>query len=120
MTFNRAKCKLLHLTQGNVRYVYSLGELIEHSPVEKVFEDMENEKLEVSQECALAAQKANGILGCIKRGMASKEKEVTVSLYSGLARPHLKNCVQTWGSQHKKDMELLEWVQIMDLLDIFF
>ena len=26
-------------------------------------------------------------------------------------RPHLEYCVQAWGHQHKKGMELLEWVQ---------
>mgnify|MGYP001860102500 CR=1 FL=1 len=25
-------------------------------------------------------------------------------------RPHLNNCIQFWGPQHRKDMELLEWV----------
>ena len=70
-----------------------------------------DEKLYMSQQCAPAARKANYILGCIKKGAASREREVTVPLYSALVRPHLQYCIQAWGPQHRKYMELLEWVQ---------
>ena len=72
-----------------------------------------DEKLDMTQQCALAVWKANSILGCIKGGVASREREVIVPLplYSALMTPHLEYCIQTRGLQNRKDVELLQQVQ---------
>jgi len=67
-----------------------------------------DEKLVMSHQCALAAQKANRILGCIKSSVAGRSREGILPLYSALVRPHLESCVQLWSPQHRKDVAQLE------------
>ncbi|CAM4536291.1 unnamed protein product [Lepidochelys kempii] len=112
MKFNREKRKVMHLGINNENFSYKVGtHQLEVMEEEKDLGVLVDYRMTMSRQCDMAVKKANVVLGCIRRDISSKDKEVLVPLYKALMRPHLEYCVQFWSPKFKKDDCKLEQVQ---------
>ncbi|GAB0183223.1 mitochondrial enolase superfamily member 1 [Grus japonensis] len=112
MKFNKGKSRVLHLGRNNPKHQYRLAvHLLGSSAAEKDLGVLVDSKVCMSQQCALVAKKVNGILGYIKKSVASRLREVILPLYSALVRPRLEFCAQFWAPHFKTEKELLERVR---------
>ena len=68
MNFSKIKCKVPHLGWDNPKHKYSLDrEWIKRNPEEKDLGVLVDQKLNLTRQCVLAAQKANHILGFFQK-----------------------------------------------------
>ncbi|CAM4671246.1 unnamed protein product [Caretta caretta] len=112
MKFNSETCKVMHLGINNKNFSYKLGtHQLEVTEEVKDLAVLVDHRMTMSHQCDVAVKKANAVLGCIRRGISSRGKEVLVPLYKALVRPHLEYCVQFWSPMFKKDEFKLEQVQ---------
>ncbi|KAJ7395113.1 hypothetical protein BTVI_157896 [Pitangus sulphuratus] len=96
MRFNRTKCKALNLRHGNSQYQYRLEDEQTKSSSAKDLGVLVDERLDLSQQGALAAQKACPGLHQKQSGLRSHEGSDLVPLFCS-HEILLECCIQLWG-----------------------
>ena len=110
MKFNKTECWILPFCHNNPMQRYRLGEQwLEVCTEEKALRVLVNIQLNMSQQGAQVAKKANDIPACIRNSVVRRSREVIILvLSSGEAVPYI--LFQLWVPHYKKDIEALEQV----------
>ena len=112
MQFNEKKCKVMHIGRRNKMFRYSMNQhVLDETVEERDLGVMMSSDLKPSVHCRLAYNRANGILGLIRRTFMYRDPQTLLCLYKTMVRPHLEYAVSAWSPQYKKDNVLLERIQ---------
>jgi Reverse transcriptase (RNA-dependent DNA polymerase) len=118
LRFNVEKCKVMHLGIRNLGATYEMTRADNGKRI-ALLETKEEKDLGVwvdntgkpSNHVVHAANKANQLLGLIRRGFAYMDGALMKQLYTAIVRPHLEYANVVWHPYLKRDIELLERVQ---------
>ena len=109
---NDEKCKVMHCGINNPKFDYSInGTVLNETTCERDLGVQISNDLKWSNQVNYAANKANQVLGSIKKTIKFQNKESLSRLYKAFVRPHLEYAVQVWNPYLKKDVKVLESVQ---------
>ena len=70
-----------------------------------------NRDLKPREQCIQSANKAQSVLGIVRRHFKEIDKEDFKIIYNTYVRPHLEYCEQDWSPYLQKDKTCLEKVQ---------
>ena len=102
------KCKCIYIGHRNMDEEYKMGDAVLGRTIqEKDLGVTFSADMKVSEQCGIG----NQILGLVRRTITYKEKQLIVSLYKAIIRPHLEYCIHAWRPYCKKGIDKLERIQ---------
>lgn len=115
LQFNASKCKILHIGINNPHHEYHMGETgappLEITTLEKDLGVLMDPELKFTEHVEKQVNKANKILGLIRRTFEYLDGEIMKRLFTSLVRPHLEFSNVAWSPRLIKDQRLIESVQ---------
>ena len=112
MSFNTAKCKVLHLGRNNEKHVYNMNGIdLQAVETERDIGVLMSSNLKPSLQCTQAANRASAILTQISRAFMYRDRRTFLNLYKQFVRCHLEFAVPAWSPWLVQDIEVLEKVQ---------
>ena len=116
LRFNASKCKTLHLGNKNPQHTYKMknqqGEELdlETTELEKDLGINIDPSLKFTKHTEGQVNKANRIMGLIRRSYQHLDGDSFKQLFTALVRPHLEYCNVAWSPRLIKDKSLIESV----------
>lgn len=113
LRFHPTKCKAMSVGHTRCeRFEYKLDDhVLEYSSCEKDLGVNIDENLTFEEHISEKVNKANSIMGLIRRTFIHLDKSNFVQLFTALVRPHLEYAQLIWSPHLKKHIELIENVQ---------
>ena len=112
MPFNTNKCCIVHFGYHNKKFPYSmLSQNISATTEQKDLGVTIEDSCKPSVQCAIAAKKANQVLGRINRAFTCYTHDIMLQIYKVFVRPHLEYAISTWAPWLMKDKNVLESIQ---------
>ena len=110
--FNLDKCHMLPLGFNNKKHLYDInGDIVKTVVEEKDLGIIIDEKLNFHKHILTATKKANSILGCIRRAIKYKDREMIIPLYIAHVRSRLEYGSVIWNPYLTQDKKRIEYVQ---------
>ncbi len=113
LTLHPDKCKVLDIgLRQRESYTYKINNVtLDHPDEEKDLGVFIDKKLNFNRHMGVKINKANNILGAIRRTFTYLDKTSLLQLYTGLVRPHLEYANPVWSPRYMKDIRAIENVQ---------
>ena len=116
LRFNAEKCKVMHIGKNEVHSDYKMDSKgnrisLENIKLEKDLGVHVDDELKFKEHILIQVEKANKLLGLLRRGFTMLDSYSMSTLYKAIIRPHLEYGNVVWHPRYKGDEEQLESVQ---------